>query len=288
MTAPDPTSPHLSAPSQDGRVTVAKGVELGYIDRGAGGTIIFIPGWTFTKEIFEKQIGYLARSYRVIAYDPRSQGGSSITMAGNDYTTHAEDLAALIDALRVETPILVGWGAGAHTAWGYVKLRGPEAIAANVTIDMPPKCLSFDPDVWVEGTLDEIGAIHTVFLRDARGQAEYVRNRAETVMVERGLFPEEVDWIVRQSAGTRHLIASQLFASCMFADHTAEAITIAQNRPTLFYVAQHWSNKAVPFLKRLLPESRYVVFGGHMMFWEHPDAFNQVLDEFIQLYVNVG
>jgi pimeloyl-ACP methyl ester carboxylesterase len=199
--------------------------------------------------------------------------------------THAEDLAALIDGLNITNPILVGWGAGAHTAWGFIRLRGAAAIAANVTIDMPPKCLSYDSDVWVEGPLDEIAAIHTVFLRDARGHADYIRNYAENVMVQRNLYPEELAWIVKQSTGTRYLIAAQLFASCMFADHTSEAIAIAQHRPTLFYVAQHWSNKAVPFLKRLMPESRYVVFGGHMMFWEHPDAFNEVLDEFIELHV---
>ncbi len=278
--------PHLSAPSQDGRVTVAKGVELSYIDRGEGDAIILIPGWTFNKEIFEKQIPYLERSYRVITYDPRSQGASSITIGGNDYTTHGEDLAALIDGLQIVNPILVGWGAGAHTAWSYIKLRGADTIAANVTVDMPPKCLSFDPDVWVEGPLDEIAAIHTFFLRDAKGHADYVRSQAENVMVQRTLDPEELAWIVKQSTGTRHLIAAQLFASCMFQDHTSEAINAARTVPTLYYVAQHWSAKAIPFIRRLLPETRYVVFGGHMMFWEHPEAFNQVLEEFITLHVH--
>jgi len=281
----------MDAPAQkpiarrDGRLAVAKGVELAYLDRGDGPAIILIPGWTFTKEVFEKQIPFLERDYRVIAYDPRSQGDSSITIAGNDYASHAEDLAALIDALKIEFPVLVGWGAGAHTAWGYIKLRGAESVAANVTIDMPPKCLSCDPDLWVEGSLDEIAAIHTVYLRDAKGHADYVRNFAENVMVQRSLLPEELAWIVQQSTATRFLIAAQLFASYVFADHTAEAINAARTRPTLFYIAQHWSNKAVPYLKRLLPESRYVVFGGHMMFWEHPEAFNEVLDEFIRLHV---
>jgi pimeloyl-ACP methyl ester carboxylesterase len=274
--------PHLSPEMNDGRITVAPGVKLSYVDRGRGPPIVFVPGWTFTKEVFEKQISDLSRKYRVIAYDPRSQGASATTAEGNDYLTHAQDLAALLDALQVRNPVLVGWSAGAHATWGFVKLRGPESVAAHVCIDMPPKCLSFDKDAWVEGTLEEVSAVHTIYLRDARGQLEYIRLHAETVMVQRNLLHEELAWIVGQSAKCKPLVAAQLFASCMFSDSTASAVAVARKRPTMFFIAQHWAAKAVAHVKTLLPESKYVVFGGHMMFWEHPEAFNRVLDEFVQ------
>ncbi len=274
--------PHLSREMTDGRLPVAPGIELAYLDRGSGPAIVFVPGWTFAKEIFEKQIAGLSQKYRVIAFDPRSQGASSFTMEGNDYITHAEDLAWVIEALEINNPVLVGWSAGAHATWGYVRQKGPAAIAAHVCIDLSPKCLSTDRDDWVEGTLAEISAIHTLYLRDKKGQADFIKLYAETIMVQRPLAPEELDWIVKQSLKCNPLIAAQLFASCMFADSLDPAIAAAKAKPTLHVVAQHWADKAVPFLKRLLPESRYVVFGGHMMFWEHPEAFNRVLDEFIQ------
>ncbi len=282
-----PVTPHLSSAAQDGRVTVGNRIELSYIDRGAGHPIILIPGWSFTKEVFEKQIPFLSQTHRVIAYDPRGQGMSTNTAIGNDYTTHGEDLAALIDALAIKNPILVGWSAGAHTAWAYTKLRGAASIAAMVAIDVPPKCLSHDEDAWVAGSLDEIAAVHTVYLRDAKGQASFIRRYSETAMIERSLQPEELAWLIAQSATTKPLIAAQLFASFMFGDHTAEAITVARTRPTLYYLSQGAAKKALPFIKRMLPETRHVVFGGHMMFWEHPEAFNLVLDEFIRLHVNL-
>jgi pimeloyl-ACP methyl ester carboxylesterase len=272
----------------DGRLTLAPGLDLAYLDRGSGPAVVFVPGWSFAKEVFEKQVAALSQKYRVIAFDPRSQGASSFTLEGNDHLTHAEDLAWLLEALEVKNPVLVGWSAGAHTTWGYVKLKGPAAIAAHVCIDLPPKPLSFDKDLWVEGTLDEISAIHTVYLRDAEGQAQYIKLFAETVLIERNLQPEELQWIVAQATKCNPLAAAQLFAACMFSDSTDAAIMAARARPTLHFVAQHWSDRAVPYLKRLLPESRYVVFGGHMMFWEHPEAFNRVLDEFIQQNVKYG
>jgi len=280
--------PHLSKLTPDGKITVAPKVKLAYIDRGSGPAIVLVPGWTFSKEVFEKQIGPLSRKYRVIAYDPRSQGDSSVSNEGNDYLTHAEDLAALLDALKVEQPILVGWSAGAHTCLGYVKQRGPSSIAAFISIDMPPKSLSFEKDAWVEGSLDEISAVHTLFLRDQRGHADFMRMYAETVLIQRNLLPEERDWIVSLSLKTPTLMAAQLFASCMFSDSTAQAVSVVRDKPTLFFLAQHWAEKALPFLKSLLPETKAVVFGGRMMFWEHPEAFNRVLDEFIQQNVPYG
>jgi len=277
-----PKLPHLSPEFTDGRVTVAPGVELAYVDRGSGPAIVLVPGWTFAKEIFEKQIPALARKYRVIAYDPRSQGASSFALEGNDYQTHAEDLAALLQSLDVRNPVLVGWSAGAHTTWGYIKTYGPESIAAHVVIDISPKCLSDQKDSWVEGSVDEIAAFHTVYMRDTKGLADYMNLYTETVMIERGLQPEELDWIVNQSLKTPPLVAGQLFASCMFQDNIAAAVSVAKARPTLFFVAQHWSKRAVPYLRNLVPESKIVSFGGHMLFWEHPEAFNRVLDEFIQ------
>lgn len=273
--------PHLSKLTPDGRIAVAPKVELAYIDRGSGPAVVFVPGWTFSKEIFEKQIAVLSKKYRVITYDPRSQGDSSYSVEGNDYLTHADDLAVLLEALSVTKPILVGWSAGAHTCLGYVKQHGVGAISAFISIDMPPRSLSFEKESWSEGSLDEISAVHTLYLRDARGHADFIKMYAENVLIQRTVTPEELNWIMSLSLKCPTLVAAQLFASAMFSDNTAPAIATVRARPTLYFIAQHWAEKALPYLKTVLPETKAVVFGGRMMFWEHPDAFNRVLDEFI-------
>jgi pimeloyl-ACP methyl ester carboxylesterase len=98
----------------DGLLTVAHGIELAYLDRGSGPALVLVTGSTFAKEIFEKQIFDLSKKYRIITFDPRSQGGSSFTLEGNDYLTHAEDLAWVLEALEIKNPVLIGWSAGAH------------------------------------------------------------------------------------------------------------------------------------------------------------------------------
>ena len=60
--------------------------------------MVFIPGLTFSGEIFKNQLEYFSSEYRVIAIDPRGQGYSAKTVDGNDYLTHGRDVAGLIDA----------------------------------------------------------------------------------------------------------------------------------------------------------------------------------------------
>ena len=68
--------------------------------KGEGKPLVFIPGLTFSGEIFKNQLEYFSSKYRVIAIDPRGQGYSAKTVDGNDYLTHGRDVAGLIDACK--------------------------------------------------------------------------------------------------------------------------------------------------------------------------------------------
>jgi len=268
-----------------GRVSMGGGVELSYLDRGKGQAIVFIPGWTFTKEIFAQQLDYFETHYRVITYDPRSQGTSTFTLEGNDYMTHAEDLAALLRALDVKNPILVGWGSGALTAWNFVKLHGPGAIAANIIIDQSPKCISNNDMDWTQGKVEDLGAAHTLFLRNKQGLAQYIKRCLETKLTQRPLTFSEMSMLTTQCMSTNPLVAAQLYACGMFTDVSAAAMAACRLKPTLFYIAEQWSGRATSFVRRIMPEARIDVFGAHMMFWEYPDRFNHSLHRFLNLYL---
>ena len=45
-----------------GRVQVAPGVDLHYVEAGQGPPIVFIPGWTLTTELFQAQLEAFLRS----------------------------------------------------------------------------------------------------------------------------------------------------------------------------------------------------------------------------------
>ena len=142
-------------------VTVAPGVELHILEKGEGKPLVFIPGLTFSGEIFKNQLEYFSSKYRVIAIDPRGQGYSAKTVDGNDYLTHGRDVAGLIDALGLKDIVLIGWSTGNLDTWSYVQQLGKDKLRGVVTIDMSPLPLSPDPKWWTEGTIEELSGRHT-------------------------------------------------------------------------------------------------------------------------------
>lgn len=263
-----------------GFIEIESGVDIYYEEQGEGSPILFVPGWTFTTELFKHQLDSLSSSHRVVAIDPRSHGRSTITLEGNDYITHANDLAKIIESLGLRDVVLVGWSFGCLTTYGYVRLQGTEALKAHVCIDLSPKPLSCQPGDWVEGPLDEIAAGYH-YLRTPKEQREFVGAYADQVMVQRDLTEDEMFWIVDQSSKCPSWVAAALFASGMFSNYMAEAKLLDESLPALNIVAEHWADTAISFLQKHFPNTKTAVLGGHMMFWEHSEKFNAILKDFI-------
>ena len=82
---PDNTSVMYGGPAGQ-YVQVSPDLNIYYREAGSGTPFVIIPGWTAASEHFLKQIAYFSDRYRMISYDPRSQGNSSKTPENNNYT----------------------------------------------------------------------------------------------------------------------------------------------------------------------------------------------------------
>ena len=268
----------------DGRfIEVEPGIELFVQDVGNGEPILLIPGFTFTGEIFEKQVEHFSNTNRVIVIDPRSHGRSTITVHGNDYVSHGTDLAKVIRELELTNVTLAGWSFGCLTIWEYVKQNGTNGLKSIILIDMPPKSLSIEESDWVEGRLDDIASIYNSFLRTPAGQREFMKGYTTGVMVQRDVTDEEMEWIVGQSMKTPYYIAQNLFASGMFSDYREQAKLASEAVPTLTVVAEHWADTAKAFTEKISLRSSVEVLGGHLMFWEHCEKFNDIVERFLRV-----
>lgn len=261
-------------------VEIAPGIDLYYEDEGAGDALILIPGWTFTTRVFDHQFAAFSDSHRVISFDPRSHGRSTVTSDGNNYATQAADLATLLDHLNVENPVVLGWSAGALAAWHHVRERGTDGIRGFVAVDMLPLGMSAARRDWVEGTLPDLAGFFQG-VQTAQGQRRVITWYADNVMIEGEMTPETTVWIVEQSLATPPLVAANLIADVCFANYLEEAKKVDAEVPSLFCVADHRAETARPFLARYCPNARVEAFGGHMMFWEYPEKFNALLADFL-------
>jgi pimeloyl-ACP methyl ester carboxylesterase len=121
----------------EGRTVVAAGVTLRSIEDGkaAGLPIIFIPGWSTGADIWRGQFERFGSKYRVIAFDPRSQGQSSKTNSGNTPEQRAADLHALLAKLEVRRPVLVAWSQAVQDVAAYTLKYGTRDLSGIVLVD---------------------------------------------------------------------------------------------------------------------------------------------------------
>jgi len=117
----------------------ARGVELAWSERGAGGPVILIHDTALDGQAWEQVSAALAEAgARAIALDRRGWGGSS---APEDYrrTTieeQSEDVAAVAEAAAAAPAVLCGAGIGAVIALDLL-LRRPKLVAGAVLVEPP-------------------------------------------------------------------------------------------------------------------------------------------------------
>jgi non-heme chloroperoxidase len=96
--------------------------------------ILFIHGWSQHHLCWTRQYeSALAGEFRLVAYDLRGHGMSEAPLDPEHYADGAlwaDDVAAIMDALRLDRPVLVGWSYGAFVICDYVRRHGQDGIAA--------------------------------------------------------------------------------------------------------------------------------------------------------------
>ena len=123
----------------------ANSITVNYTDEGQENApvIIFIHGFPFSKEMWNKQMEVLIDNFRVIAYDIRGHGKS---YAGSDdfsIELFVGDLLLLMKELQIEKTTLCGLSMGGYIALNAME-KHPERFDALVLCDT--QCLADSPE----------------------------------------------------------------------------------------------------------------------------------------------
>lgn len=119
------------------------GASLFYELSGAGSPLVLVHAMTLDHRTFDPQVGALAERHRVLRYDCRGYGRSSLP--GSVRYAHGRDLVALLDSVGIDEPVAVfgvsmGGQIGLETA-----LRSPERVRAVVTLGSVVGGWTFSP-----------------------------------------------------------------------------------------------------------------------------------------------
>ena len=109
------------------------GVELCVAEAGnpEGPAVLFVHGFCQSHQAWNRQLlSALGLDFRMVALDLRGHGRSGKPDTGySDSRAWADDLHAVITALRLERPVLVGWSYGGVVLTDYLRHYGQENVA---------------------------------------------------------------------------------------------------------------------------------------------------------------
>jgi pimeloyl-ACP methyl ester carboxylesterase len=116
-----------------GHYQQANGVKLYYETYGQGEPLVLLHGNGESINSFRYQIAELARHYQVLAVDTRDHGQSAATKGVLTYDIFAQDVLALLDALRLPAAHVLGWSDGGNTGLS-LALHHPARVKSLITM----------------------------------------------------------------------------------------------------------------------------------------------------------
>jgi len=238
---------------------LVNGVRLQHQERGSGAPILCIHGTSGTAIAWTDAAEELARLGRVICYDRRGCGRSERPdpYERTSVAEHADDAAALLDALAAVPAVVIGRSYGATVATD-LGLRYPDRVRALVLLEGDaPRELAPAAAAWVDALADHVRAVAAQAGVDAVAEALIGEVAGEGAWHS---FPQELRQIMTDNGPA--ILAELQGQWWLEADASALAtieqpallVTAADSPPAL--------REPTEALAAALPNARTVVVGG--------------------------
>ena len=116
---------------------------------GQGAPLLIIHGNGGSIRDFIYQIPYFEKKYKVIVADSRAQGNSVDSGDSLTYEMMADDYAALLDAMKIDSAYVIGWSDGGINAL-LLAIRHPEKVKklASTGANLVPDTTAVPKEVW--------------------------------------------------------------------------------------------------------------------------------------------
>jgi pimeloyl-ACP methyl ester carboxylesterase len=162
------------------------GLNMYYEVHGSGDPVVLLHGsfMTITNN-WTGWIGELSKTRRVIAVELQGHGRTADINRDFSYETLADDVAALLDYLRIPSADLIGYSMGGGVAM-QCAIRHPDKVRKVVSISGV-----FRHDGWVKEALDTFPQLTSETLKGSPIEAEYTKLSSTP-----GAFPSFVKRVI--------------------------------------------------------------------------------------------
>jgi non-heme chloroperoxidase len=262
-------------------VEVADDVSLRLIEAGKpdeGPALVFIPGWSTGGDIWHHQVDTFAKTHRVIAFDPRSQGESTKTTSGNTPEIRAQDLHALLERLGVRHPVLIGWSQGVQDIAAYVERYGTKELAGIVLVDAAVS----DGTDGMATRAQETAAQFKMFAVYQAHQKEYLGGMMRAI-ISKPQRDDAIEGLVSIGMKTPPDVGVAMLIADMFGVNRTPALKKI-DCPTLIIASTKSGELArQQAAANQIPRARLekVEDAAHAVFVDQPDHFDELLKNFV-------
>ena len=263
------------------KVDAGEGVSLRAVDAGQvgpGPTLVFVPGWSTDADIWRQQIDRFAPTHRVIAFDPRSQGQSTITTSGNTPEMRAQDLHKLLEQLNARRPVLIGWSQGVQDLAAYIERYGTHDLAGLVLVDA---AVSDGADGIVARAQESAAQLRMLALYQAH-QPEYLRGMMDAI-ISKPQPDGTIDGLVATGMKTPPGIGTGMLVADLFGVNRTAALKKI-DCPTLIIA----SAKSDELARQQagagqIPHAHFetVEDAAHAVFLDQAERFDELLEKFV-------
>jgi len=262
----------VGAPIKDGSFKTSDGVKLHYLEAGSGPPIFFEPGWSMPAWIWNSQIKYFAEHFHIVVLDPRSQGDSDKPTEGNSCERRAEDIKELIEHLKLDRVVLVGWSLGVPELLTYAEQFGGSRIRAYVLVD------GF---AWEKQDPQFITGMIGMYKQVQTNRREFTEKFVRSMYKK----PQPEEYIQRVVAASLKMPSDSAVAASVSSLSRADwrPALAKVDRPVLVMCQAQSKSMAADPIVSAIPTARVELFedAGHALFVDDAERFNALLGEFI-------
>ncbi|MDF2942851.1 MAG: alpha/beta hydrolase [Herbinix sp.] len=252
------------------------------INPGGKRTILFIHGWPLSHKAYEYQFNVLPKmGYRCIGMDTRGFGASDKPWSGYSYDRLADDVRAVVDALRLQDFTLGGHSMGGATAIRYMARHRGCGVSKLALFGAAAPSLTMRPD-FPYGLPKE--AVTTLIQGAYNDRPKMLRDFGDMFLFQYATQPLS-DWFFQLGL----VAAGWATADCAttFRDETLFSDLGKIHVPTLILHGIHDKVCLFPLAEAMrqgIKNSKLVPFeySGHGLFYEERDKFNCELMKFIE------
>jgi pimeloyl-ACP methyl ester carboxylesterase len=263
------------------QLDIGENISLRVIEAGkpaAQPVLVFIPGWSTGADIWKHQIETFAKTHRVIAFDPRSEGESTKTTSGNTPEIRAQDLHALLERLGVRRPVLIGWSQGVQDVAAYVERYGTKGLSGIVLVDAAVS----DGAEGMAARPQETAEQFKMFAVYQAHQPEYLGGMMRAI-ISKPQSDDAIKGLVNTGMKTPPDVGVGMLVADMFGVNRTPAVKKIEC-PTLIIASTKSDELArQQATANQIPHSRFekVDDAAHAVFIDQPERFDELLKSFV-------